>query len=113
MKEILAFVRRPRVSATRDELRRIGCPGYFVTAVVGRGRQRGIRSQDPRGTAMGFLPRVLFTIVVEDDQVEETTEAIIRANQTGYFGDGRIFVVDVGEAYRISTSDRPVMEAVG
>jgi len=51
---------------------------------------------------MAFLPRVLFKAVVEDEQCDETVEAIMRANQTGEFGDGRIFVSHVGESYRIS-----------
>ena len=105
MIEIIAIVRRNRAAATREELVRIGSAGSTQFTVLGRGRQQGLRGGDAaRGPA--FLPKVLFDIVVEDAHAQETIEAIIRANQTGQFGDGRIFVLDVNEAYRISTGVR-------
>jgi nitrogen regulatory protein PII len=52
--------------------------------------------------AVRFLPRLLFSIMVEDAAVQPTLEALIRANQTGEYGDGRIFVMPLSEAYRIS-----------
>jgi len=55
---------------------------------------------------MAFLPKALFDLIVEESQAQETIEAIIRANQTGEFGDGKIFVIEVAEAYRISTGEQ-------
>jgi len=61
---------------------------------------------------MAFLPKVLFDLIVEESQAQGTIEAIIRANQTGEFGDGKIFVIETAEAYRISTGERePAAEA--
>ncbi len=102
MIEIIAMVRRKHSAATKKELSRIGCQGYTAFPVFGRGRQRGLRGE-PGIQGVTFLPKVLFDVVVEDDQAQETVEALIRANQTGQYGDGKIFVMDVGEAYRIST----------
>ena len=79
--------------------------------VLGRGRQRGLRMPH-RPEALAFLPKVLFDLIVDDGQAQEAVEAIIRANQTGEFGDGRVFVIEVAEAYRISTGERePTAEA--
>ena len=110
MREIIAIVRRNRAAATKAELARIGCVGYSQIPVLGRGRQRGLRDQDSEA-GLRFLPKVMFDLIVEDARAAETIEAIIRANQTGEFGDGRIFVADVEQGYRISTgAQESVME---
>ena len=101
MTEIYAIVRRQGATATRMELKRAGCPGYTVFPVLGRGRQRGLRTAGQTG-GVGFLPRMLFYLVVEDERAMETIEAIIRANQTGEFGDGRMFISQIERAGRIS-----------
>ena len=44
--------------------------------------------------------------MVEDEQAQETVEAMTRANQTGQFGDGRIFLIDITESSRLSTGER-------
>ena len=105
MVELIAIVRRNRIVATQQELTRIGCQGYSRFAVLGRGRQRGLRGDDAARN-FPFLPKVLFSIVVEEDAAQETIEAIVRANQTGEFGDGKIFVLESSEAYRVSTGER-------
>jgi len=107
--ELIAIVRRKHAAATREELSRIGCKGYTAFPVLGRGKQRGLKGQ-PGGEGFAFLPKVLFDIIAEDEQAQETIEAIIRAGQTGQYGDGKIFVLDVGEACRISTGTWQVQE---
>ncbi len=105
MVELIAIVRRKRATVTKEELARIGCLGYSVFPVLGRGRQRGLRgAQGNEGPA--FLPKALFDLIVEESQAQETIEAVIRTNQTGEFGDGKIFVIEVAESYRISTGER-------
>ena len=105
MVELIAIVRRNRAVATQQELARIDCQGYSRFAVLGRGRQRGLRGDDA-ARSVPFLPKVLFSVVVEEDASQETIEALVRANQTGEFGDGKIFVLESAEAYRISTGER-------
>ena len=112
MVELIAIVRRNRATATKEELSRLGCTGYSMFPVLGRGRQRGLRMPH-RPEALAFLPKVLFDLIVDDGQAQEAVEAIIRANQTGELGDGRLFVIEVSEAYRISTGARaPDLQAV-
>ena len=104
MVELIAIIRRKHAAATKEELARIGCQGYTAFPVLGRGRQRGLRSE-PGVEGFAFLPKVRFTVVVEDEQARETIEAVIRANQTGQYGDGKIFVIETADAYRISTGE--------
>lgn len=105
MVKIIAIIRRKHAPATKEELLRIGCNGYTAFPVSGRGKQHGLRGA-PEGQGFAFLPKVLFEIVVEEKQAQETIEALIRSNQTGQYGDGKIFVMEMAEAYRISTGER-------
>ena len=101
MTEVVAVVRRSRAAATRKELERAKVPGWTSFPVLGRGRQRGLRPADT-GPGVAFLAKVLFSVVVEHGEVGPIVEAILRANQTGEYGDGKIWTVDLGRDYRIS-----------
>jgi nitrogen regulatory protein P-II 1 len=48
---------------------------------------------------------VKIEVVVADDQVDGTIEAIIAAAKTGKIGDGKIFVSAVDQAIRIRTGE--------
>ena len=111
--EIMAIVRPSKRVATRIALEAAGVTSYTTYGVMGRSRQRGLKfpttpsapSDEP---AIKFLPKQLFSIMVEASQTEAAVEAIIKANKTGKgeFGDGRIFVLAVDQAVRISTDER-------
>ena len=45
-------------------------------------------------------------IVVTDELVAKTVEAIVKAAKTGKIGDGKVFVVALEEAVRIRTDER-------
>ena len=47
----------------------------------------------------------MLSIVVRDINLEKTVNAILGAAYTGDQGDGKIFVSDVEQTYRIRTSE--------
>lgn len=110
MKEIIAIVRSSKIRETKDALTEAGVNGYTSLRVYGRGRQRGLRYTSPdKGeddVLMQYLPKQLFSIVVEDHEKDAVVEAILRANSTGNYGDGKIFVLEVRDACRISTGEK-------
>lgn len=110
MVELIAVVRRDRAVATKAELARLGCAGYSWFPVLGRGRQRGLQSDGPAGR-LPFLPKAFFSLYVTEDRIDETVEAVIRANQTGEFGDGKVFLLEPCEAYRVSTGERELAQS--
>ena len=61
---------------------------------------------------MDFLPKVKFEIVLEDERVQRTVDAIVRAAKTGKIGDGKVFVYTVEEVIRIRTEERGVEAGV-
>lgn len=110
LKEILAFIRPSRHQATRQALEAAGVISYTTFRVLGRGQQRGLRSADSsEGTAsIPFLPKQCLSLLVDQSQAEAAVEAIQKANRTGQgeYGDGKVFVLDVSDAVRISTDER-------
>jgi nitrogen regulatory protein P-II 1 len=78
-----------------------------VTEVKGFGRQKG-HTEIYRGSeyTVDFLPKVKLEIVVTDELVAKTVEAIVKAAKTGKIGDGKVFVVALEEAVRIRTDER-------
>ena len=52
-----------------------------------------------------FLPKVKVEVAVSDELAERVIEAIIAAAKTGKVGDGKIFVVNLEQVYRIRTGE--------
>jgi nitrogen regulatory protein PII 2 len=114
MKEITAIIRMNKVQKTKDVLLQCGFPSFTVRRVMGRGKQRGLCFEfnpplpDPEKeaeTCIRFIPKRMFTIVVDDENVNDVVQKIIEANQTGNVGDGKIFVSNVTDAIRIRTGE--------
>jgi nitrogen regulatory protein PII 1 len=72
-------------------------------SVVGRGKQRGIKIGE---ITYDEIPKEMLLTVVKDKDKDFAIRTIIKAARTGdkgAFGDGKIFVVPVEEAYTISS----------
>ena len=52
------------------------------------------------------IQRRYLSIVVNDDFLDKTIEAITKAGSTGNVGDGKIFVSNVEDAVRIRTGEK-------
>ncbi len=107
MKLVMAIVKPFKLDEVREALTAIGVTGLTVSEVKGFGRQKG-HTEIYRGAeyAINFLPKAKIEVVVKDDLVEQTVEAVIRSAQTGSIGDGKVFVLDVSAAVRIRTGEK-------
>ena len=47
--------------------------------------------------------------MVGDDVLDEVIQAVMKAARTGEFGEGRVFVLPVDQAYNIRTGERNVV----
>ena len=106
MKLVMAVIKPHKLDPVREALTEIGVTGLTVSEVKGFGRQKG-HTEIYRGAeyTVSFLPKVKIELVVPDDQIEQTMEAIRQAAETGKIGDGKIFVMDVERSMRIRTGE--------
>ena len=106
MKLIKAIIKPFKLEEVKEALSELGIDGMTVTEVKGYGRQKG-HTEIYRGSeyTVDFLPKVLLEIVVDDSEVEKTTEMIISVAKTGKIGDGKVFVLPVESATRIRTDE--------
>ncbi|MGH0031757.1 MAG: P-II family nitrogen regulator [Myxococcota bacterium] len=106
MKLIEAIIKPFKVEDVRNALSEIGVQGMTVTEAKGFGRQKG-HTELYRGAeyVVDLVPKMKLEILVSDDQVEPAIQAITAAASTGKIGDGKIFVLPVGDAVRIRTGE--------
>ena len=106
MKLIKAIVRPNKVDEVKDALGKINVSGITVTEVRGHGKQKGhtaiYRGQEYN---VSLLPKMEIDVVVPDALADEAIKAIIHAARTGEIGDGRVFVLPVGQSFRIRTGE--------
>jgi nitrogen regulatory protein P-II 1 len=107
MKKIEAIIKPFKLDEVKEALQEAGLQGITVSEARGFGRQRG-HTELYRGAEyiVDFLPKVKIEVVVEDDMVEKTVEAIVNAAKTGRIGDGKIFILPVEDVIRIRTGER-------
>ena len=107
MQLVKSVIRPDKVEAVKNALEQAGIAGMTVTEVRGHGQQKG-RTAVYRGREyqITLLPKMQVECVVEDHLVEPAIKAIILAARTGEIGDGRVFVTQVLESYKIRTGER-------
>jgi nitrogen regulatory protein P-II 1 len=107
MKRIDAIIKPFKLDEVKERLTAVGIQGITVNEVKGFGRQKG-HTELYRGAeyVVDFLPKVQVSVLVPDEQVADTIDAIVAGARTGRIGDGKIFITPVEEVVRIRTGER-------
>lgn len=103
---IRAIVGPEKTNTILAELNSAGFPAVTRFDVVGRGKQRGVKVGE---VIYDEIPKELLLLVVRDEDKEDVISIIskyARTGEKGAFGDGKIFVSPVEEAYTISSGVR-------
>ncbi|MDH7578592.1 MAG: P-II family nitrogen regulator [Bacillota bacterium] len=103
MKMVRAIVRPEKAEDVVDALAERGYVALTKMDVIGRGKQKGIHVGS---VYYDELSKVMILIVVEEENVEDVVATISKAAYTGNFGDGKIFVSPVEEAYTVRTGSK-------
>ena len=107
MKLIAAIIKPFKLDEVKEALSTLGIRGMTVTEVKGFGRQKG-HSELYRGAeyVVDFIPKIKVEVVTPDETADQVVEAIVGVANTGQIGDGKIFVISIGEVVRIRTGER-------
>ncbi|MYM20078.1 P-II family nitrogen regulator [Brevibacterium sp. 5221] len=103
MKLITAIIRPSALETVRAALEDFGVQGMTVSEASGYGRQKG-HKQVYRGASYsgGLVAKLRLEVLSSDADSQAIVDAILAAASSGKPGDGKIWVVDVAEAARVS-----------
>lgn len=113
MKLIIAIIQPHKLPDVKKALLEADIGKMTVTNVLGCGQQQGY-TEEYRGVIyeVNLLKKVRLEIAVNADFVKPAVDAIIKGAKTGKIGDGKIFILDLGECIRIRTGETG-KEAIG
>ena len=118
MKEVMAVIRMNMITKTKIALANAGISSITARDCLGRGKglvdlrllkgaEKGYEEAISQlGQSQRLIPKRVLFIVVPDKMVEKTVKTIIKVNQTGKSGDGKIFVVPALDSVRVRTGEK-------
>ncbi|MBF0226208.1 MAG: P-II family nitrogen regulator [Desulfobacterales bacterium] len=117
MKEIVAVIRMNMMNVTKRALADIGISSMTAKDALGRGKGI-IEFKFLNGAAKGYeeaisqlgqndrlIPKRILFIAVPDKLVQKAVKTIIKINQTGKSGDGKIFILPLLDSVRVRTGE--------
>jgi nitrogen regulatory protein PII 2 len=126
MKEIMAIVRINMMNRTKQALAEAGVSSITARDALGRGKglvdmtvlkgaEKGYEEAIAQlGQSQRLVPKRVFFVVVPDRLVDKAVQTIIKVKRTGKSGDGKIFIMPIGDAVRVRTGESgdPVLDEV-
>jgi nitrogen regulatory protein P-II 1 len=107
MRLITAVIKPFKLDDVKAALETLGVRGMTVSEASGYGRQRG-HTEVYRGAEyeVGLVPKLRVEVLVDDEDVEDIVDVLVKAAQTGKIGDGKVWSVPVDTVVRVRTGER-------
>lgn len=106
MKKIEAIIRKSKYSEVKDALHSVGVNFFSYWDVTGLGNEKEGHVYRGVTYSTSDIQRRYLSIVVNDDFEDITVKTILESARTGEVGDGKIFVSDINDCYRIRTGEK-------
>ncbi len=106
MKKIEAIIRKSKFHQVKKSLHEAGINFFSYWDVTGLGNEKEGHVYRGVSYSTSDIQRRYLSIVVNDDFKEVTINAILSSASTGEVGDGKIFVSNIEESYRIRTGEK-------
>jgi len=106
MKKIETIIRKSKFRAVKEALHEVGVNFFSYWDVTGLGNEKTGKVYRGVSYSTSDIQRRYLSIVVNDDFEDITINAILKSASTGDVGDGKIFVSDINESYRIRTGEK-------
>ena len=109
MTKLEAIIQPSKFESVKEVLTELGIQGMTISDVRGHGRQKG-HTEVYRGReySVDLLPKIKIELVLPDNLVDATVEAVVKTAATGKIGDGKIFLSKIDEVIRIRNQERGV-----
>lgn len=106
MKKVEVVIRKSKFDEVKDALYNIGVE--FITFWDVRGTGKDTQGRVYRGIAYdtSTIERILITFVCREKYLDPAIKVILESARTGEVGDGKIFISEITDAYRIRTGER-------
>lgn len=105
MKQIEAIIRKSKFDDVKNALHQIEVNFFSYWDVTGVGNEKQGHVYRGISYSTSDIQRRYLSIVVSDEFLERTVDAILESAYTGNVGDGKVFVSEIIEAYRIRTKE--------
>jgi nitrogen regulatory protein P-II 1 len=105
MKKIEAIIRKSKFDEVKEALHQIEVNFFSYWDVTGVGNEKQGHVYRGISYSTADIQRRYISVVVSDNFMEPTVNAILESAYSGNVGDGKIFVSEVLEAYRIRTKE--------
>jgi nitrogen regulatory protein P-II 1 len=105
MKKIESIIRKSKFDQVKEALHNVEVNFFSYWDVTGVGNEKEGHVYRGISYSTSEIQRRYISIVVNDDFVKPTIDAIIKSAATDNVGDGKIFVLPVDKAYRIRTGE--------
>ena len=117
MKEIMAIIRINMINQTKRALTEVGVSSMTAREALGRGKglvdikllkgaEQGYEEAVSQlGQSQRLIPKRMLIIVAREKYVKQIVKTIIKVNQTGKSGDGKIFVMPVSDSISVRTGE--------
>ena len=106
MKLITAVIKPHKLDEVKAALEAFGVQGMTVSEASGYGRQRG-HTEVYRGAeyTVDLVPKVRLEVLVDDADVADVTDVVVKSAQTGRIGDGKVWTTPVEDVVRVRTGE--------
>lgn len=105
MKKIEVIVKKSKFKEVKEELHNVGLIFFCYWDVTGVGNERQKRFYRSISYSSSEIQKRCLSIIVADSFLDKIVEALLKSAYTGRVGDGKIFVSNIKESYRIRTID--------
>jgi len=107
MKLVTAVIKPFKLDDVKTALEAFGVHGLTVSEASGYGRQKG-HTEVYRGAeyTVDLVPKLRIEVLVDDADVDDVVEVVVKSAQTGRIGDGKVWVVPVETVVRVRTGER-------
>ena len=106
MKKIETIIRKSKFDEVKEALHQIEVNFFSYWDVTGVGHEKQGHVYRGVSYSTADIQRRFLSIVVSDPFLERTIEALLESAYPGNVGDGKIFISEVEESYRIRTREK-------